>query len=49
MCKGVKLYHYTTKYAVVEFAVENTENLNEIDTSLICDNYIIDEDQADDY
>ena len=42
-----KLYHYTTKYAVVEFAVENTENLNEIDSSLICDNYIIDEDQAD--
>jgi len=36
-----KLYHYTTKYAVVEFAVENTENLKEIDTSLICDNYIM--------
>ena len=35
-----KLYHYTTKYAVVEFEVENTENLNEIDSSLICDNYI---------
>jgi hypothetical protein len=45
--KLLKLYHYTTKYAVVEFAVENTENLNEIDSSLICDNYIIDEDQAD--
>ena len=42
-----KLYHYTTKYAVVEFAVENTENLNEIDSSLICDNYIIDDVQAD--
>ena len=47
--KLLKLYHYTTKYAVVEFAVENSENLEEIDTSLICDNYIIDEDQADDY
>jgi len=45
--KLLKLYHYTTKYAVVEFAVENTENLEEIDSSLICDNYIIDEDQAD--
>ena len=42
-----KIYHYTTKYAVVEFAVENTENLNEIDSSLICDNYIIDDVQAD--
>ena len=42
-----KLYHYTTKYAVVEFEVENTENLNEIDSSLICDNYIIDDVQAD--
>ena len=42
-----KLYHYTTKYAVVEFAVENTENLQEIDTSLICDNYIIDGDCDD--
>ena len=42
-----KLYHYTTKYAVVEFAVENTKNLNEIDSSLICDNYIIDDVQAD--
>jgi hypothetical protein len=42
-----KLYHYTTKYAVVEFAVENTENLNEIDISLICDNYIIDDVQVD--
>ena len=42
-----KLYHYTTKYAVVKFAVENTENLNEIDSSLICDNYIIDDVQAD--
>ena len=38
--KFKKLYHYTTKYAVVEFAVENTENLKEIDTSLICYNYI---------
>jgi len=46
--KLLKLYHYTTKYAVLEFAVENSENLEEIDTSLIC-NYIIDEDQADDY
>ena len=45
--KLLKLYHYTTKYAVVEFAVENTENLNEIDSSLICDNYIIDDVQAD--
>jgi hypothetical protein len=44
--KLLKLYHYTTKYAVVEFAVENYENLEEIDSSLIC-NYIIDEDQAD--
>jgi hypothetical protein len=35
-----KLYHYTTKCAVLEFAVENTENLKEIDISLICDNYI---------
>jgi hypothetical protein len=35
-----KIYHYTTKYAVVEFEVENTENLKEIDTSLICDDYI---------
>ena len=43
-----KLYHYTTKYAVVEFAVENTENLQEIDTSLICNNYIIDDDCGDD-
>ena len=42
-----KLYHYTTKYAVVEFAVENNENLKEIDTSLICDDYIIDDVQAD--
>ena len=42
-----KLYHYTTKYAVVEFTLENTENLNEIDSSLICDNYIIDDVQAD--
>ena len=28
-----KIYHYTTTYAVVEFAVGNTENLEEIDTS----------------
>jgi hypothetical protein len=40
-----KLYHYTTKYAVVEFEVENTENVKEIDTSLICDDYI----EHDDY
>ena len=39
-----KLYHYTTKCAVVEFAVENTENLKEIDTSLIYNDYIIDDD-----
>jgi hypothetical protein len=41
-----KIYHYTTKYAVVEFAVGNFENLEEIDTSLICDDYgdIIDDD-----
>jgi hypothetical protein len=45
--KFKKLYHYTTKYAVIEFAVENNENLKEIDTSLICDNYIIDDVQAD--
>lgn len=42
-----KLYHYTTKYAVLEFSVENNEILEEIDTSLICDNYIIDYVQAD--
>jgi len=35
-----KLYHYTTKYAVLEFEVENNENLEEIDTSLLCDDYI---------
>lgn len=40
--KYKKLYHHTTKYAVVEIPVENTENIKEIDTSLICDNYIID-------
>jgi hypothetical protein len=47
-----KIYHYTTKYAVVEFAVVefavgNSENLEEIDTSLICDDYgdIIDDDE----
>ena len=42
-----KIYHYTTKYAVVEFAVGNSENLEEIDTSLICDDYgdIIDDDE----
>ena len=41
--KFIKLYHYTTKCAVIEFiefAVENHENLKEIDTDLICDNYI---------
>jgi hypothetical protein len=43
-----KLYHYTTKYAVVEFEEENTENLKEIDTSLICDNYVIDDESNDD-
>ena len=40
--KFKKLYHYTNKYAVVKIPVENTENIEEIDTSLICDNYIID-------
>ena len=40
--KYKKLYHHITKYAVVEIPVENTENIKEIDTSLICDNYIID-------
>jgi len=42
-----KIYHYTTKYAVVEFAVGNSENLEEIDTSLICYDYrdIIDDDE----
>lgn len=40
--KFKKLYHSTNKYAVVEIPVENTENIKEIDTSLICDNYIID-------
>ena len=45
--KFKKIYHYTTKYAVVEFAVGNSENLEEIDTSLICDDYgdIIDDDE----
>lgn len=38
--KFKKIYHYTTKYAVVEFAVGNSENLEEIDTSLICDDYV---------
>jgi len=37
-----KIYHYTNKYAVLEFEVENSENLEEIDTSLICDDYIED-------
>ena len=40
-----KIYHYTTKYAVVEIVVGNSENLEEIDTSLICDDYIIDDDE----
>ena len=40
--KFKKLYHFTTKYAVIEIPVENTENIKEIDNSLICDNYIID-------
>lgn len=45
--KFKKIYHYTTKYAVLEFAVGNFENLEEIDTSLICDDYgdIIDDDE----
>lgn len=38
----IKLYHDYTKYAVVEIPLENTENLKEIDTSLICDNYVKD-------
>ena len=40
--KFKKLCHSYNKYAVVEIPVENTENIKEIDTSLICDNYIID-------
>lgn len=47
--KFKKIHHYTTKYAVVEIELENTENLNEIDNSLICDNYnIVDDDNMDD-
>jgi len=38
--KFKKICHYTTKYAVVEFAVGNSENLEEVDTSLICDDYV---------
>lgn len=40
--KFKKLYHFTNKYAVVEIAEENIEDIKEIDTSLIYDNYIID-------
>jgi len=45
--KFKKLYHYTTKYAVLEFVLENTENLKEIDSSLIFDNYIEHDDDSD--
>ena len=40
--KFKKLYHSYNKYAVVEIPVENTENIQEIDNSLICDKYVID-------
>ena len=40
--KFKKLYHSTNKYAVVEIPAENTQNIKEIDTSLICDNYVMD-------
>jgi len=46
--KFKKLYHYTTKYAVLEFAVENSENLKEIDSSFLCDDYIEHDDYEDD-